>query len=106
MSHAKITVIKKALHQDLIDKHVTPEARERGFSVCSVFEEGQEFILTRPDFPEGFCSWAWADIQRDVMMVMFGNGFPWATPKNTAITCCTDGFRPVTFKVEWIEDDA
>ena len=36
-------------------------------------------------------------------MVAFGAGYPWVGPEKTAITCCTDGFRPVTFKVEYVE---
>jgi uncharacterized repeat protein (TIGR04076 family) len=37
-------------------------------------------------------------------MVMFGQGYPWVKQPETAITCCTDGFRPVTFKVERIDE--
>ena len=104
MSKVKITVLKKALHQDLLDEYLDPGSRERGFGICTAFEEGQEFVVGA-SCPEGFCGWAWADIQRDVMAVLFGNGFPWVGPENTAITCCTDGFRPVTFKLERIEED-
>jgi len=105
MERVKITVVKKVVHQDLLDAYLAPEVKARGFGLCSAFEEGQEFILEKPGMPEGFCAWAWADIQRDVMMVMFGQGFPWVTPAKTAITCCTDGFRPVTFKVEQIGNE-
>jgi uncharacterized repeat protein (TIGR04076 family) len=104
MARAKITVVKKAFHQDLLDEYLHPDSKARGFGICTAFEEGQEFQLKGGNCPEGFCSWAWADIQRDVMAVLMGNGFPWVGPENTAITCCTDGFRPVTFKVERIEE--
>ena len=104
MAKVKITVMKKVLHQDLLDDYLDPEAKANGFALCTAFEEGEEIILNGMNYPEGFCHWAWADIQRDVMMVMFGQGFPWVKPKATAISCCTDGFRPVTFKIERIED--
>ena len=104
MAKVKITVVKKAFHQDLIDEYLHPDSKEQGFGICTAFEEGQEFVVGAA-CPEGFCGWAWADIQRDVMAVLFGNGFPWVTPENTAITCCTDGFRPVTFKLERIESE-
>jgi len=104
VAKAKITVVKKAHHQDLMDRYLAESAKERGFGICTAFTDGQEFIVNG-SCPEGFCSWAWADIQRDVMAVLFGNGFPWVGPENTAITCCTDGFRPVTFKVERIEEE-
>lgn len=52
--------------------------------------------------PEGFCSWAWADIQRDVLVVMSGGSISWFNRKNMSIVCCTDALRPVVFKIERI----
>jgi uncharacterized repeat protein (TIGR04076 family) len=74
-------------------------------SKCNhVYEEGQEFILEDfPLKPEGFCDWAWADIHREVVAIMFTANYPWIAQPGTAITCCTDGLRPVIFKVELIE---
>ena len=74
MAKVRIKVMKKVLHQDLIDDYLASSAKENGFGLCTAFEEGQEFILEGMSYPEGFCHWAWADIQRDVMMVMFGFG--------------------------------
>jgi len=103
MSKCKITVVKRTLQQDLIDENLSDEYKEKGLGPCSLFEDGQEFILEDfPGMPEGFCHWAWADIQRDVVSIFFGSDYPWAKP-GTAITCCTDGFRPVIFKVERID---
>jgi uncharacterized repeat protein (TIGR04076 family) len=45
--------------------------------------------------PEKFCEWAWADIRTYIPMVL-GQGNPIAV-------CCTDGFRPVFFKLERID---
>jgi len=104
MAKVKITVLKKVHHQDLLDEYLSEDARESGFVVCSAFELGEEIVVEGMNYPAGFCHWAWADIQRDVMMVLFGQGFPWVGPKATAISCCTDGFRPVTFKIERIEE--
>jgi len=52
--------------------------------------------------PEGFCSWAWADIQRDVIHMGLGGDFPWMKKPGVMISCCTDGLRPVVFKLERI----
>ncbi|RLB26553.1 MAG: TIGR04076 family protein, partial [Deltaproteobacteria bacterium] len=30
--------------------------------------------------------------------------YPWLKQKGVAIACCTDGLRPVIFKLERIED--
>jgi len=56
--------------------------------------------------PEGFCDWAWSDIYRDVTSVAFGVGHPWAAPKPMAICSCTDGARPVVFKIELIHEES
>jgi len=99
MSKCKVTVVKRAVHQDLIDEYIS-DTRE-DFGRCPFFKDGQEFMIEGfPSKPEGFCDWAWADIQRDVVTVMFGGGYPWVKQPGSAITCCTDGFRPVVFKVE------
>jgi len=52
----------------------------------------------------GLCSWAFADIQRDITLLRLGGNFPWMKEKGTILSCCTDGVRPVTFKLERIDD--
>jgi uncharacterized repeat protein (TIGR04076 family) len=102
MSKCKITVVRRTINQDLIDEYVS-DARE-DYGKCQAYKDGQVFtIVDFPLKPEGFCDWAWADIHRDVVSVMFGSSYPWIQVPRTAITCCTDGLRPVTFKVEMIE---
>ena len=104
MMKCKITVLKRSLNQELIDAHLS-DTREN-FAQCPVYEDGQEIIIEGfPLKPEGFCDWAWADIHRDVVAVMFGGSYPWIRQPGTAITCCTDGLRPVIFKVEKIDDE-
>ncbi len=98
MDKCKITVLKRTIHQDLIDEY-----RTTGMVLCEHVEEGQEFIVESPfSPPEGFCSWAWADLRGDIMGVMLGAKRPW-TKSDVAITCCTDGYRPVIFKIERVE---
>ena len=66
--------------------------------------EGQEFFVeTFWDPPEGFCTWAWADIRHYVNMAYHGGKSHRSNPGNVFITCCSDGCRPVIFKVEGIE---
>jgi uncharacterized repeat protein (TIGR04076 family) len=102
VAKCKITVIKRTINQDLIDVYVSDSRRP--FGQCAANEDGQEFILEGfPLKPEGFCDWAWADIHRDVVAVMFGGSYPWIRRPGTAITCCTDGLRPVVFAVEKLE---
>ena len=75
-------------------------------SVCPYFKIGQEFVTDKTKMPEGFpCSWAWADIQRDVVHLALNGDFPWIKQKGTMVSCCTDGLRPVIFKLERLEPE-
>ena len=98
----KITVLKKLVMEDLVSELIQEEKKAKGFGVCDAFELGQEFILEKPNIPEGFCAWAWADIHKDIIAIMGGADFHWINKEGTSIACCTDGFRPVIFKIERI----
>lgn len=103
MANFKITVLKRSLFEDLAQEYVETE-RKKTYGPCEIFKEGQEFIV---DFykgpPEGFCSWAWDDIYKTLVGFEAGGNFGmWYQDKNTIISCCTDGVRPVIFKIEKI----
>lgn len=53
--------------------------------------------------PQKFCAWAWADIQRDVVYLALDGNYPWMKQNGTVLSCCTDGLRPVVFKLERME---
>ena len=92
----RITVQRKLHHADLIEEYTD----SGDWGPCSHFEVGQEFVVSanRPwDMPPGFCGWAWADIQK--MVLGMARGGP-----NHFITCCTDGYRPVLFRLQKIVD--
>jgi len=101
-SPVKITVIKRLFLQEIADEYLSDEMKAEGFGICNVFKDGQEFILTGPDMPPGFCAWAWADLHRDVIGVLTGASMNWSKG-GAAISCCTDGYRPVFFKIERID---
>jgi uncharacterized repeat protein (TIGR04076 family) len=106
MPKVRITVVKRALHQELVDHYIKAERYPKGYGPCSLWPDGVSFEVEGfPEKPADFpCDWAWADIQRDVAMVLFGADLPWMTHPGKAVTCCTDGFRPVSFLVERIEE--
>ena len=106
MANVKITVVKLPIHEDLVDMYVSKERYPNGFGPCRHWSIGQEFFIEEwPNKPDDFpCDWAWTDIQRDVALVMFGGNPPWMEHKGKAVTCCSDGFRPVSFLVERIEE--
>lgn len=87
----KITVLSRTLNEEW-----NREFRNQPGSLCNVFSDGQEFIVESPwSMPEGFCHWAWADIRTFIHLVNEGR-------YDTFVSCCTDGFRPVFFKIERI----
>jgi uncharacterized repeat protein (TIGR04076 family) len=94
--NVRITVIKKVRTGEILKEYgaSTVEAE------CPAMKEGAEYTSTASKIPQGFCGWAWADIQRDIAILAFGGDFPWIKKKGTMISCCTDGLRPVIFKLE------
>ena len=101
MPKVKITVMKTSAHMDLIADHVDTDAFPQDAGPCPMWTIGQEFLIegSWPERPAGFCDWAWSDIQRNVAMACMGAKMP----SGCAFTCCTDGLRPVTFRIEAIE---
>jgi uncharacterized repeat protein (TIGR04076 family) len=101
MGKVKITVLKRTKHLNLVEEYGNREMIE---SPCEVFKDGEEFVIEGTRKPDGFCDWAWHDIWSVIIALSYGANFPWHTKPGTAIACCTDGMRPVIFKLERIED--
>ena len=100
-SRVKITVVKKTDSKQIFGDN-PPMGQE--IDACSVFREGQEFTVGEGcDMPKGFCHWAWNDIHKKVVTLMFGGNFPWMKEEGTSVSCCTDGLRPVIFELRRIE---
>ncbi len=96
----KITVMKRFSPSEVFEKSpVTPIEPLRA---CELFRDGQEFIVEDGKMPEGFCGSAWHTIYCNVRTLAFGGDLPWYKEKGVAINCCTDGLRPVIFKLERI----
>lgn len=91
----KITVLKKLKTGEVLEEFGNKVEAE-----CPLFPVGKEFVSEGVNMPQGFCSWAWADIQRDVAHLALGGDFFWINKKGTMVSCCTDGLRPVLFKLE------
>ena len=104
-SKVKITVMKKVDPSVIFDGNVpNMPGTDKKYPICTAFEEGQEFIINERDGqPADFCSWAWRDIYKDLSVLRQGGNYdPWVE-EGVAITCCTDGIRPVSFKLERID---
>lgn len=97
-ANVRITVLKRLFNKDVIDKY-TEESTD--WVPCQTLREGQEFVSENVNMPREFCSWAWADIQKYIMALARGANFV-GVKEGLFVTCCTDGFRPVIFKLERI----
>ena len=102
MFGAKITIVKTEYYPELVKEVNTNVQGE--FGRCPYFEVGQEFIINNIDeIPKGFCAWAWADIERDIAIILFGGQpQPVLINPNSMYSCCDEGLRPVIFKIERI----
>ena len=100
MKRVRITVMKMACYQDLIEKYENPLEH-----ACSM-KLGQVFIADGWQKPEGFCDSAWDTISPFVLALSHGaEDFyeGWMKNKKSAMISCNDGFRPVSFLLETIE---
>ncbi len=100
MAKCRITVLKITFHSEIAESYCRD-----WLGPCSVFAEGQEFLLDDPwQMPQGFCSTAWGDIFKNVQTICLGGNFPSARKDGVNISCCADGVRPVIFKTERVEE--
>ena len=100
-SKLKITVLKRQDPKDLFDEY--PVKERDWFVPCEIYKDGQEIIVEENlAMPEGFCGSAWQTIYPNVRTLSFGGNLPFFEEKGVAITCCSDGMRPVIFKIERI----
>lgn len=101
MKKVKITVIRKVHHADLSTQYENPIEH-----ACDM-QEGQAFISEDAQKPEGLCESAWGSMQAFVITLACGgeNFYDgWMKNPRSAMISCNDGFRPVSFYIETIEE--
>ena len=103
MKKCKITVMRIACYQDLMEKYENP------MELACDMKEGQVFIANGWEKPKEMCDSAWESISPFVMTLSHGgsnlyNG--WMKNEKSAMISCNDGFRPVSFLIETMEEDA
>lgn len=102
MKRVRITAVRKTSYPDLIEKYENPIEH-----ACGV-KEGQVWIAEGWEKPQGFCDSAWESISAFVMTLAHGgeNFYDgWMKNPKTAMISCNDGFRPVSFYLEALEED-
>jgi len=103
MKKVKITVMARTEYPELMAKYENPIEH-----ACDM-QVGKVFIANGWEKPEGFCFSAWDSISNYVMALSYGaedffDG--WMKNKKSAMLSCSDGFRPVTFLLETLDEDA
>ncbi|MCD8224379.1 MAG: TIGR04076 family protein [Clostridiales bacterium] len=103
MKKCRITVMKMASYPDLSEKYENPLEHP-----CDM-KLGQIFICNGWQQPDGFCDSAWDSISPFVMTLAYGGSdiyTGWMKNKNSAMISCNDGFRPVSFYIEALDEEA
>ncbi len=100
MYKVKITAIRKTEYPDLMEKYENPIEH-----ACDI-RVGQSFVSdgTRPN---GFCESAWESVAPFVKALASGEGNfydGWMKNPYSAMLSCNDGFRPVSFYLERMEE--
>ena len=102
MKTCKITVMRKTEYADLMQKYENPIEHACDLRV------GQVFISKNGEKPQDFCDSAWESMAYFVKELANGGGNfydGWMKNPQSAMISCNDGFRPVSFLIETIENE-
>lgn len=102
MKKVKITAVRKAVYPDLMEKYENPME-----NACNVVQ-GQSWISIDGCKPDGFCDSAWESMEAFVDTLARGGGNfydGWMKDPYSAMISCNDGFRPVSFYLEVVENE-
>ena len=101
MKRVKITALRKVEHTDLIEKY------ENLIEHACEISEGQTWVSIHAQCPEGLCPEAWKSMKAFVEDLAQGKGNfydGWMKNPYSAMISCNDGFRPVSFYLETLEE--
>ena len=101
MKMVRITAVKAARHDDLIEKYENPIEHACDVSV------GDSFVSVGGKRPDGLCRSAWESMEYFVKTLAEGGGNyfeGWMKNPRSAMISCNDGFRPVSFYIEALDE--
>ena len=101
MKKVRITIIRKACYPDLMAKYENPI--EHACDMC----EGQVFVVSNGEKPENLCQSAWETMLPFITTLAHGGGNfydGWMKNPHSAMISCNDGFRPVSYYIEAVEE--
>ena len=103
MKKVRITVMRISEYKDLMERYENPIEH-----ACDM-REGMVFTANGWARPEGFCESAWETVSPFVMTLAHGGGNfydGWMKNEKSAMISCNDGFRPVSFLLEALDEEA
>lgn len=101
MKKVKITAIRQTEYADLMAQYENPIQHTCDVSV------GQSWISIDGQRPESFCDSAWGSMEYFVRELANGGGNfydGWMKDPHSAMISCNDGFRPVSFYIETLDE--
>ncbi len=102
MKKVRITAMKQCVHEDLIKLYENPLE-----DPCTM-KVGKVYVANGWEKPENFCQSAWDSISPFVMTLAYGGEDfyqGWMKNKKSAMISCNDGFRPMSFYLEALEEE-
>ena len=103
MKKCRITVMRITEYRDLMEQYECPME-----NACDM-HVGQTFIADGWKKPEGLCASAWETMSPFVLtLACGGRGIygKWMKNDRSAMISCNDGFRPVSFLIEALDEEA
>ena len=101
LNKVRITAMRQTVYTDLMERFENPIEH-----ACTV-HEGQQWIAIDGRCPEGLCPAAWETLRPFVESLARGKGNfydGWMKNPMSAMISCNDGFRPMSFYIEALED--
>lgn len=103
MKKCRITAVRQTEYRDLMAQYENPIEH-----ACSVVV-GQSWIANGWQKPEGFCQSAWDSLSPFILALSHGGQDfyqGWMQNPRSAMISCNDGFRPVSFYIEALDEEA
>lgn len=101
MFKVRICAVRQADYKDLQEQFENPIEHTCDLKV------GDTFLSVDGQKPDGLCDSAWDSMKDFVLEIARGGGNfydGWMKNPHSAMISCNDGFRPVSFYIEQIEE--
>ena len=103
MKKVKITAVRRTCYPDLMEQYENPIEH-----ACEV-TIGDAWVSENAEKPNDFCNAAWEGLAPFVKTLAEGGGNfydGWMKNPRSAMISCSDGFRPVSFLLETMDEEA